>query len=168
MPLIAEKLPRAVFYVVGAGPPAGFLAGMPGVVVTGRVPDVRPFLAHADVVVAPLFVARGVQNKVLEAMAMRRPVVANGAAVRALDVTPGRELLVAGDAASFAEAVLQAAQPRQARQLGMEGRLYVERHHDWNRSLKRFDELLEVLSHEAAATARPWESRPSFPVLEAP
>ncbi len=72
------------------------------IVVTGRVPDVRPYLKHASVVVAPLRVARGIQNKVLEAMAMGRPVVASSAAVNALSAVPTVDLEVADDAAEFA------------------------------------------------------------------
>ena len=74
-------------------------------IVTGEVPDVRPWLAAAVVVVAPLRIARGVQNKVLEAMAMARPVVASPGAFEGIDAEPGRDLLVADDADAQAEAI---------------------------------------------------------------
>ncbi len=79
MPLLLAQRPALRFHVVGAnpGPDVLRLAERPGVCVTGRVPDVRPFVAHADACVAPLRIARGIQNKVLEAMAMGRPVVAS-------------------------------------------------------------------------------------------
>src|SRR3546814_5108712 len=74
------------------------LGELPGVVVTGEVPDVRPWLAAADAVVAPLLLARGVQNKLLEAMAMARPVVASSAAATGIDASDGEHLLVAAGA----------------------------------------------------------------------
>ena len=169
LPLIARKLPRARFYVVGANPPPGFLARMPNVLVTGRVPDVRPFTAHAAVVVAPLQIARGVQNKVLEALAMRRPVVATRAATRALDVAHGRELLIADDAQSFAQAVEWAFHPALGETLGANGGAYVQEHHDWDRALAPFDEILESLNRQALPAARSAQI-PSLPagVPEAP
>ena len=81
------------------------LATLPGVTVTGEVPDVRPWLVAADAVIAPLLLARGVQNKLLEAMAMARPVVASAAAAEGIDATPGEHLRVADDARGMAEAV---------------------------------------------------------------
>jgi hypothetical protein len=107
LPLVRERLADARFVVVGAKPAAAVkeLARSTHVVVTGRVPDVRPYLAHAKVVVAPLQIARGVQNKVLEAMAMAKPVVASPQAVAGIDVQAGQEILVAGDPRSFAGAI---------------------------------------------------------------
>jgi sugar transferase (PEP-CTERM/EpsH1 system associated) len=143
LPRLAASLPRAHFYVVGANARPGLLAQAGGrVTVTGRVEDVRPYLAHAAVAVAPLQIARGVQNKVLEAMAMRRPVVATKAAARALGVTPGRELSVEDDPARFADAVIAAV--LQPEKMALAGRDYVERHHDWSQSLAGFDRLLDA------------------------
>ena len=80
-------------------------AVLPGVTVTGEVPDVRPWLAAADAVVAPLLLARGVQNKLLEAMAMARPVVASAAAATGIDAVPGEHLLVTDGTDKMADAV---------------------------------------------------------------
>ena len=80
------------------------LTALPGVTVTGRVPDVRPYLAHAAAAVAPMRIARGIQNKVLEAMAMARPVVVTPDALEGIAAQPGTEVLVAADAAAFAAA----------------------------------------------------------------
>ena len=162
MPLLAVTLPKARFFVAGANPPAGFLAKNPRVTVTGRVADVRPYLAHAAVAVAPLQVARGVQNKVLEAMAMARAVVASSAAVRALTIVPGQDLLVADRPAEFAEAVFQAMQSPLAQTLGAHGRSYVERHHDWSRSLLAFDHMLDAIGEEPAPVS-PFPSRLLMP-----
>jgi glycosyltransferase involved in cell wall biosynthesis len=72
--------------------------------VTGTVPDVRPYIAHAAVAVAPLRIARGIQNKVLEAMAMATPVVVSPQALEGIDAVPGSELVLADGAAAFADA----------------------------------------------------------------
>src|SRR3546814_11040439 len=98
--------PSARFAIVGRAPTEEVraLETWPGVAVTGEVPDVRPWLAAADAVVAPLLLARGVQNKLLEAMAMARPVVASAAAATGIDAVPGEHLLVA-DARSEARRV---------------------------------------------------------------
>ena len=86
LPSIRAAMPETIFAIVGSNPapPVRALAGGDGVLVTGRVADIRPYLAHAAVVVAPLRIARGVQNKVLEALAMARPVVATANAVQGI------------------------------------------------------------------------------------
>ncbi len=93
LPLIRQQHPASRFAIVGRAPSdeVRALAKLPGVTVTGEVPDVRPWLAAADAVVAPLLLARGVQNKLLEAMAMARPVVARAAplAEGGIDATSG-------------------------------------------------------------------------------
>ncbi|MGC8477135.1 MAG: TIGR03087 family PEP-CTERM/XrtA system glycosyltransferase, partial [Acetobacteraceae bacterium] len=105
--ILPRITPRPEFWIVGAnpGPAVRRLAGLPGVHVTGRVADVRPYLAHADVSVSPLRIARGIQNKVLEAMAAGRPVVASPGAFQGIRAQPGRDLLVADGATAIAEAV---------------------------------------------------------------
>jgi polysaccharide biosynthesis protein PslH len=97
MPIILQSIPNAVFAIVGRAPTDHVLAlaSQPGVIVTGEVADTRAWLAHAAVVVAPLKLARGVQNKVLEAMAMRKAVVASSAAAEGIRVTPGQGIIVA-------------------------------------------------------------------------
>ncbi len=97
LPSIRAGNPTAHFYIVGARPTEQVqaLASLPGVHVTGTVPDVRPYLAHARVSVAPLRIARGIQNKVLEAMAMAKPVlVSPQCTLKAIDALPGRELML--------------------------------------------------------------------------
>ena len=144
LPLIATRHPGVGFWIVGANPAPRVrrLAALPGVTVTGRVDDVRPYLAHAAVAVAPLRLARGVQNKVLEAMAMARPVVATSAATQALAVRPGHDLLVADDAPALAEAVLQALAPAVGAALGTAARAYVVAAHRWEDALLPIDQLL--------------------------
>jgi sugar transferase (PEP-CTERM/EpsH1 system associated) len=109
LPAIRRARPGAVFYIVGSRPTPAVqaLAAIDGVRVTGTVPDVRPYLAHSAAVVAPLRIARGVQNKVLEAMAMGRPTVVTPQALEGIDAQPGRDLLLAPeDGPGFATTVL--------------------------------------------------------------
>ncbi|MBW8897819.1 MAG: TIGR03087 family PEP-CTERM/XrtA system glycosyltransferase, partial [Massilia sp.] len=90
-PALRERFAGLKFYIVGSRPAPAVqeLARLPGVVVTGTVPDVRPYIAHAAVSVAPLRIARGIQNKVLEAMAMATPVVVSPQALEGIDAVPG-------------------------------------------------------------------------------
>lgn len=107
LPLLRQRHPAARFAIVGRAPTdeVRLLGKLPGVTVTGEVPDVRPWLAAADAVVAPLLIARGVQNKLLEAMAMARPVVATPAAATGIDAADGAHLSIADGAAAMADAV---------------------------------------------------------------
>ncbi len=134
-----------VFVVVGAepAPTVKALARRPGIRVTGRVPDTRPYLAHAALVVAPLRIGRGIQNKVLEAMALGRPVLASPAAVEGIRTGGERAVLVATDAietARLAEEVLNGGHPS----LGAAARRAVLRFHDWRATLARLDPMLEA------------------------
>ena len=143
MPLLRQAWPTAQFHVVGAnpGPEVTALGTRPGISVTGRVPDVRPYVAHADVCVAPLRIARGIQNKVLEAMAMGRPVVASPQAFEGVRAEAGRDLLVADGAAGMAAtigAVLDGAHPG----LAAAGRAAVEDGYAWSATLARLDTIL--------------------------
>ncbi|MGD9507065.1 MAG: TIGR03087 family PEP-CTERM/XrtA system glycosyltransferase [Geminicoccaceae bacterium] len=108
LPRLLAHRPDLRFAVVGARPSPAVrrLATRPGILVTGRVPDIRPWLAHATLVVAPLRIARGVQNKVLEAMAMARPVLCTPAAATGLELATGQELAVADGADAFAAGAL--------------------------------------------------------------
>ena len=148
LPLVKRKIPDARFYVVGAQPASALRNfSAPDVEITGEVSDIRPYVAAARVVVAPLRIARGVQNKVLEAMAMGAPTVATEQASRALAVSSGRDIWVASSAIDFAEAVIRAAGAAGREIVAANGRSYVERHHDWKNLLSAFDAaLLELKS----------------------
>jgi sugar transferase (PEP-CTERM/EpsH1 system associated) len=145
LPLVQAQRPAARFTAVGAAPPAAIrkLAELPGVTVTGTVPDVRPFTQRAAVSVAPLFLARGVQNKVLESMAMGVPVVSSLPAARGVDAVPGEHLLTAEGPPEFARAVLSLmADTARRDQLARAGRERVLSHHTWARAMQVMDELL--------------------------
>lgn len=138
-PLIREKFPSATFRIVGRKPAPSVqaLATLPGVMVTGSVPDVRPFVAAAQVVVAPLRLARGVQNKVLEAMAMAKAVAAAPPALAALGTVQGRDLLAATTPGEWVDTVTALfTNPERCRALGRAARTYVEEHHHWERCLE--------------------------------
>lgn len=140
MPLLVNRSPAPQFWIVGANPSAAVrrLAERPNVHVTGRVPEVQPYLAHAAVGVSPLRMARGIQTKVLEAMAMGRPVVASPGAFEGVRATPGTDLLVADGAAAMARAIaaiLDGAHPG----LGATARMVMERNYVWSTTLTRLD-----------------------------
>ncbi|MFZ2006010.1 MAG: TIGR03087 family PEP-CTERM/XrtA system glycosyltransferase [Stellaceae bacterium] len=133
----------ARFYIVGSRPSRAVrsLGRLPHVTVTGRVADVRPFLAHAFAAVAPLRVARGIQNKVLEAMAMGTPVVASTAACCGIAAQPGADLTIAESAADWISQLSSMSEGDRSR-LGKAGRSFVERHHRWDRNLHMLDRWL--------------------------
>ncbi len=147
LPALRARWPAMRLHIVGRNPTAAVraLAGE-AVSVSGTVPDVRPYLQHAAVVVAPLRLARGIQNKILEAMAMGRPVVAASECGEAIGGTAGEELLLAPDAAGLVEAVhgLLADGPRAAR-IGAAARAKVLRDCSWAAHLSAFDRHLASL-----------------------
>ena len=144
LPTVRKRDPSIRFYIVGMNPEPAVraLASDAAVTVTGRVDDVRPYLKHARVVVAPLRVARGIQNKVLEAMAMAKPVVVTAESAAALSVEQGIELEVATDAHSFGSKVLALMDSGQASAMGRRARSRVLQDYAWQASLKLLDELL--------------------------
>lgn len=144
LPRIRKSAPDCHFYIVGSRPSAAVqaLAGE-AVSVTGRVPDVRPYLAHAAVVVAPLRIARGIQNKVLEGMAMGKAVVATPQALEGISARNGEEVAVAEAADAMAREVVQLLQaPDKARDMGAAARQRVEAGYTWTPNLARLDVLL--------------------------
>jgi sugar transferase (PEP-CTERM/EpsH1 system associated) len=145
LPRVQAVHPAARFAIVGRNPAPQVeaLSHLPGVVVTGGVPDVRGWLAAADVVVAPLRIARGIQNKVLEAMAMARPVVASPQAAEGIDAVHGDHLLVAADPAREAQAALDLlADPARAQAMGRAARARMERRYRWSATLADLPAML--------------------------
>ena len=141
---VLPQIPDATFVIAGRNPAAEVraLAGK-RIRVTGAVADMRSWLAAADVVTAPLRIARGIQNKVLEAMAMARPVVASPAAFEGIEAEPGRHLLVADDPAAMAEAVRGLlSNPAGAAQLGTEARRHVAATYRWEARLAALPNLI--------------------------
>ena len=144
-PEIRRRRPDATLALVGRNPaPAvGRLAAIAGVELVGQVPDVRPYVRDAALAVVPLQIARGVQNKVLEALAMSRAVVASLPSLEGLDTVSGVHLLAAATAAEWADAVVRLlGDSTLCCQLGSAGRQYVEAHHRWDRCLEPLVTLL--------------------------
>ena len=145
LPRVRAAVPAVRLFIVGSRPSAEVrrLAAVAGVTVTGFVEDVRDYLAAASVCVVPLRIARGIQNKVLEAMAMGKPVVSTLAAFEGLDARAGKDLVVAADERSFAEEVTALLSDRgRAAEIGRNARACVERGYSWAANLGLLDELL--------------------------
>lgn len=156
MPLVWAKHPDTQLWIVGANPPRqiqqlahskptqGSSAQPNRVMVTGTVPDIRRYLARATIAVAPIIYGAGIQNKVLEAMAMSTPVVATKQAVSALQVRDGENVLTTNDAESFARAVIALLnEPKLRKRIGLAGRKYVESFHDWNEMVAPLETIYE-------------------------
>ena len=145
MPLVQSHCPEARFHAVGMrpAPAVSQLAVEANVGVTGRVDDVRPYLQHAAVVVAPLRVARGIQSKILEAMAMAKPVVTTTAAARSIRGTVGVDLEAAMEPVEFARKVLALAGTSAGQALGRAARQRVVTEYNWDRNLAAYDALLD-------------------------
>ena len=143
-PHIKRACPDARFKIVGSDPPESVrrLADDPSVEVTGYVPDVRPHLASAGVVVCPLTVGVGIQNKVLEGMAMGKPVVATSVARKGIpDVIDGKHLIQADDTMRIAGSViLLLTNPEYARSLGEHARRLVEDRYSWKAAVEQLEE----------------------------
>lgn len=157
-PLIRARESRAKFSIIGANPAAEVkkLARYPGVNVTGFVDDVRPHLREAAVCIVPLRIARGVQNKVLEAMAAGKAVIATSESVAGLRVADGEHLMIADTPERFAGAALEVLRDESLREsLEMRARYYVEAEHDWKPLLQKLVELIEAVGARENKPGRP-------------
>lgn len=146
LPRVRRVVPDASFDIVGRRPHARVraLARLPGVRVTGGVPDVRAYLGDGAVAVAPFRIARGIQNKILEAMAMERPVVGSPSAFQGLPAGPGDGVAVAEGADAFASEVATLLRDGDARRdRGRDARRFVERNHRWEEHGRRLEEILD-------------------------
>jgi sugar transferase (PEP-CTERM/EpsH1 system associated) len=145
LPGISRILPDVQFLVVGSNPTAEVrrIATGSTVIVTGRVESTAAYLAHAQVAVAPLQIARGIQNKVVEAMAMALPVVVSKGALTGVGAIPGEHLVCADSVPQWIDACVGLIQDRErARVLGLAARRFVLEHYNWEAQFKRLDRLL--------------------------
>lgn len=152
-PRLQKHFPYLTFKIVGRSPSSSVkaLERQPGVQVHANVPDVRPYLASSAVVVAPLRVARGVQNKVLEAMAMGRPVVASPAALSGITPKIREEVFSAENTDEWLSAITQLIEDSPlAAACGAAARRYCERNHDWDNCLAPFSEALSRVQRHGA------------------
>jgi sugar transferase (PEP-CTERM/EpsH1 system associated) len=156
-PRIRARRPGARLLIVGADPSAAIrkLGEQPGVTVTGSVADVRPFLHRSAVMVAPLSIARGTQNKILEAMAAGVPVVTSTAAAGGVDAIAGTHLLVADSVEDVVTATLSLMEsPRRRAQFARAARERVLSNHAWDRSMRRLDGIIEQLRQRVPPPVR--------------
>lgn len=147
-PRILQHHVEARFYIVGARPTETVkaLARREGIVVTGGVDDIRPYLAHARLAVAPLRIARGIQNKVLEAMAMAKPVLATSMAMEGLDLQDALPIAVADDPEEMAQIANRVLNERTyLPRVSSANRSFVEKHYNWETNLRHLDAFLEKL-----------------------
>lgn len=155
LPLIRAELPNVRLIVAGRNPAPSIaaLASDPLVTVTGFVDDMRPWLARASLMICPMVMGSGIKNKVLEALAMARPVVATTLGVEALDVTSGHQLAIADTPEAFAAATLALLRDSGARRrMGAAGRELVLRHYTWDACAASYDAIYSQLAARHGST----------------
>lgn len=157
LPEIRQSFPEAKLHIVGRGHTRKLLslASTEGLTIWGEVPDIRPFIAVANCVIAPLMIARGVQNKVLEAMAMARPVVLTPQAATGIEATDGEHWLVCEPSPSAMAERIKALlnDPDRAFEMGSAARQFVLDHHDWDAMLTPLERLIGASEGEARDAA---------------
>jgi len=145
-PLIQARVPGATWQIVGSNPSPEVLklAQFPGVTVTGWVPDVRPYLAAAEVAIVPLQIGSGTRLKILEALAMQKAAVSTSVGCEGLSVESGKQLIVADQPEAFAQAVVDLIRKPEMRiELGTAGRSLVEAEYSWGRCGTKLMHILE-------------------------
>jgi polysaccharide biosynthesis protein PslH len=156
LPIVQQQIPEAALTICGSRPTAAVrrLAKRRGVAVTGRVPDTRPYLDGAEVFVAPMRMARGIQNKLLEALAMGLPCVASEAAAAATNVPDGLGILAADDPDEFALHVVRLLRDGAFRAtMAGKARAAAELNYRWDVQLACLDRVIAVLSPGSALSA---------------
>lgn len=156
MPLVWAQQPDATLTIVGSNPPSAIqeLARDVRVKVTGFVDDMRPYVGRAEVMLSPMVYSVGIQNKVLESMALGTPVVVAAQAASALGTEPERDLLVATSAQEFADATLRLMNDANLRaSLSQHGRVYVEQQHDWRNVVDRLEGVYQQAIADFAGAA---------------
>jgi glycosyltransferase involved in cell wall biosynthesis len=145
LPLIKKEVPGVQFYIVGSNPTKEVLSlsSNNGVTITGYVPDTREYLRRATVVVVPLRIARGIQNKILEAMAMGIAVVATPQAFDGIEAKPDRDLILGENVEKVAEGVITLIKEVSLRKtFGDNARRIIEKNYCWAKNLERLNSIL--------------------------
>jgi glycosyltransferase involved in cell wall biosynthesis len=148
-PLIKERIPRVKLYIVGSNPEKEILrlSADKSVTVTGYVKDLRPYLSRAWVVVAPLQEDFGVKIRVLQAMAVGKPVVSTSMGATGISVSPGENIILADEPGEFADRVIELLNDKQLRQkIGAKARLLMETEHSWENLTDKLNVLLEKVA----------------------
>jgi len=143
-PYLIKKYPKLKFYIVGRNPtPSIKKLSNPNIIITGYVEDIRPYYQKATIYIAPLRIARGIQNKILEAMAMAKPVVSTSKAFEGIEATPNKDLLLADSEKEFIEKITGLLQnPEKRESLGISARQTVEKNYSWQYNLRILEEIL--------------------------
>ena len=143
-PQIRRNCKEAKFYIVGSNPSKEVmrLSAIEGVLVTGRVDDIRPYLLFSNVVVTPLLIARGIQNKILEAMAMGKRIVATPQAIEGITLDD-QDVYVTGETTDFARQVMTNLNNTEATYCSDVNRDFVAKNYSWSASLKRLTQIIE-------------------------
>ncbi|MEX1198496.1 MAG: exosortase A [Pseudohongiellaceae bacterium] len=162
LPVLRDEHPALDFYIVGSNPATNVqrLARLPGVTVTGRVPDVRPYLKYGLATVAPMRVARGVQNKVLEGMAMALPVLVSRKGLEGIDAQHGEHVLLANSVDEYSSGISDVLAGRHP-ELGNRARARVKQVFDWQQTLPK---VVELLTQPAARVTAAEASAPVMPI----
>jgi sugar transferase (PEP-CTERM/EpsH1 system associated) len=145
-PLLQQRVANLQFYIVGMNPTPAVLAlaKQAGIVVTGSVPDIRPYLKFSRLVVVPLRIARGIQNKILEAMAMACPVIASASCMTGVNAVRGEEIMVAEQATDFVTAIEQLIQDEsRCVRIGRVARQRVLNDYSWHANFSLLHQQLE-------------------------
>ncbi len=159
MPLVQKRFPAARLVLAGANPHARVLALASDTVrVTGWVEDIRSYYARAKIFIAPMMIGTGLQNKLLEAMAMKIPCITSPLANQALAAEDGKEILVGSSAEDFAGHVIRLLEdPQKADQLAQAGFLFVKTHFDWESATAKLEALMKksaVSSQQSTVSSR--------------
>ena len=150
LPRIHAEVPDVKFSIVGGNPSARVqqLAEREGVVVTGRVPEIKPYFAEATVFVVPLRIGSGTRLKILEALAMGKAIVSTSVGAEGLDLKDGEEIFIADEPTVFAEAVTRLLKdPALRRRIGESGRVRVEQDYDWRSIGEKLHQLYTKILH---------------------
>lgn len=144
-PRVLSMVPQARFYIVGSHPADEVqrLAQLDGVIVTGAVQEIRSYLSHAVASVAPLRIARGIQNKVLEAMSMGKPVIATTRAMEGIRAGDTFNSLVADTVEDFARITIDLLERGRGSELGQQGRRLVQEQYSWDKNLEKLLSLID-------------------------
>jgi polysaccharide biosynthesis protein PslH len=156
LPIVRAEIPEVNFTICGNRPTTAVrsLARRQGVTVTGWVPDIRPFLARAEIFVAPLRMARGVQNKILEALAMGLPCVASIPAWSGTIIPAGEGILATDNPQQFAEYVICLLQDNAWRaEMASRARGAAEAYYRWEAQMARFDDIIAAVAEAAPGSA---------------
>jgi glycosyltransferase involved in cell wall biosynthesis len=149
-PIIKREIPQLKFYIVGAEPPKEIFDfhGRDGIIVTGAVKDIRPYLARAALFIAPMISGAGIKNKILQAMAMSKPIISTQLGIEALNVADNKELIIANNPLDFANKTVFLLQDKALRDsLGLYARHKVEKDYKWEELITKYKRIyMENLS----------------------